>query len=58
MKVNVKKVMDVLDRDLTTEELEVLRTDWKAFSENPELYRHTIVPQLVHNWLDRKRATH
>ena len=36
--MNIRKILNVLNDNLTPQELEWLKENWKAFSEDPEKY--------------------
>lgn len=44
-------IENVLDRFLTSKELESLERDWKAFYNDPCKYRGTVVVELVNSYL-------
>jgi len=52
---NTKLVNDVLGRtDLTDADVVCIADDWRAFCNDPEKYRNTVVVDMVNQYIDEE----
>ena len=49
-----KKLRDVLGRDFDPDLMPKIEKMWKAFYENPQRYKNTVVVAMVNLWIDNQ----